>query len=92
MAGDEPRLAAAALEVAVMRRGATRAVNAYAYGAFAAILTAFAIWNVTKTWLCDPHSLLQGHAVWHLLCAVSAYLLYRYYASATGAALRALST
>ncbi|MEV4517419.1 ceramidase domain-containing protein [Dactylosporangium sp. NPDC049525] len=74
-------LTATALEVAVMRRGGTSARHGYAYGSFAAILTAFAIWNVSKAWLCDPHSLVQGHAIWHLLCAVSAYLLYRYYAS-----------
>ncbi|GAB3854211.1 ceramidase domain-containing protein [Dactylosporangium cerinum] len=74
-------LTAATLEVAVIRRRETTVRSGYAYASFAAILTAFAIWNATKTWLCDPHSLLQGHAAWHLLCAVSAYLLYRYYAS-----------
>jgi hypothetical protein len=74
---------AAALEVVIMRRGETDARRAYAYGSFASILTAFAIWNATKGWLCDPHSLIQGHAIWHVLCAVSAYLLYRYYASET---------
>jgi len=42
------------------------------------ILTAFAIWNATKQRLCDPHSLVQGHATWHILCAVAAYFLYRY--------------
>lgn len=72
---------AAAVEVAVMRRGEVSAGSGYAYASFAAILIAFTVWNATKTWLCDPHSLIQGHAVWHLLCAVSAYLLYRYYAS-----------
>jgi Ceramidase len=45
------------------------------------ILVAFAIWNVTKSAWCDPHSLLQGHAAWHLLCAASAYLLFRLWAS-----------
>ena len=62
----------------------------YAYGSLAAILTAFVIWNATRTWLCDPYSLIQGHAIWHLLDAVSAYLLYRYYASeeTTGEAIR----
>ncbi|WP_327010383.1 ceramidase [Dactylosporangium sp. NBC_01737] len=74
-------LTATALEVAVMRRGGTTARHGYAYGSFAAILVAFAVWNVSRAWLCDPRSLVQGHAVWHLLCAVSAYLLYRYYAS-----------
>jgi hypothetical protein len=31
--------------------------------------------------VCAPQSLLQGHAVWHILGAVSVVLLYRYYAS-----------
>jgi hypothetical protein len=74
-------LAATALEVLIMRRGETRARRRYAYTSLAAILTAFAIWNATRTWLCDPHSFIQGHAIWHLLGAVSAYFLYRYYAS-----------
>ena len=74
-------LTATGLEVAVMRRGETTVRHGYAYGSFAAILVAFAVWNVSKAWLCDPRSLVQGHAIWHLLCAVSAYLLYRYYAS-----------
>ncbi|HCT77467.1 MAG TPA: hypothetical protein DGG94_05130 [Micromonosporaceae bacterium] len=72
---------AAALEVLIMRRGEARANRMYAFASLASILTAFAIWNATKTWLCDPHSLIQGHAIWHILGAVSAYFLYRYYAS-----------
>ena len=54
----------------------------YAFGTLAA---AFLVWNLSKDAgpLCDPGSLLQGHAIWHLLCAVSAYCLYRYWCSAT---------
>ena len=74
-------LAATVLEVLLMRRGETRARRLYAYASLVSILTAFAVWNVTKDWLCDPRSLVQGHAIWHLLGAVAAYLLYRYYAS-----------
>jgi len=69
------------LEVLIMQRGETRAWRPYAYASLASILTAFAIWNATKEWLCDPYSLVQGHAIWHLLGALAAYLLYRYYAS-----------
>ncbi len=50
-------------------------------GALGSILVAFAIWNATKSLWCEPDSLLQGHAVWHLLGAVSAYLLFRLWAS-----------
>ena len=47
------------------------------------IILAFVIWNVSLTGcpLCDPYSVIQGHAVWHLLCAVSLYCLFRYYVS-----------
>jgi hypothetical protein len=69
------------IEVLIMRRGATRTNRWYAFASLASILIAFAIWNATKAWLCDPGSLIQGHAIWHLLGAVSAYFLYRYYAS-----------
>ncbi|GAA1128904.1 ceramidase domain-containing protein [Nocardioides aquiterrae] len=49
--------------------------------ALGTILLAFAIWNATRSRWCDPHSLLQGHAAWHLLGAASAYLLFRLWAS-----------
>lgn len=74
-------IGATVLEVLIMRRGEVRARRGYAFASLASILTAFAIWNATKTWLCDPHSFIQGHAIWHILGAVSAYFLYRYYAS-----------
>lgn len=72
---------ATVLELLIMRRGEARAQRVYAYASLASILIAFAIWNAAKAWLCDPHSLIQGHAIWHLLGAVAAYFLYRYYAS-----------
>jgi hypothetical protein len=46
-------------------------------GSFAA---ANVIWNLSRTggvW-CDSLSLVQGHAVWHLLSAVSVGCFYRY--------------
>jgi hypothetical protein len=72
---------AATLEALIMRRGETRARRGYAYGSLAAYVTGSAVWNASKSWLCAPHSLIQGHAIWHVCCAVAAYLLYRYYAS-----------
>jgi len=72
---------AISLEVLIMRRREVRAQRMYAYASLASIVTAFAIWNASKAWLCDPHSFIQGHAIWHILGAVSAYFLYRYYAS-----------
>ena len=50
-------------------------------GAVAAMALAFVIWNLAQGPWCDPTSWLQGHAAWHLLCAVAAYLLFRLYAS-----------
>lgn len=41
---------------------------------------AFGIWVLdTRRVVCDPHALVQGHAVWHLLGAVATFLLWRYY-------------
>jgi hypothetical protein len=47
------------------------------------LLLAFGIWNM---WLndgpfCDPYSLIQGHAIWHLLDALAVYFLFRFYVS-----------
>ncbi len=51
--------------------------------AFGLVILAFVIWNVTRTGtsLCHPDSLIQGHAIWHILDAGATYCLYRYYAS-----------
>lgn len=49
---------------------------------FALFATAFVIWIVdNKKIICDPHSILQGHAVWHLLGAIAMLMLYAYYGS-----------
>ncbi|GAA3287037.1 hypothetical protein GCM10020218_050000 [Dactylosporangium vinaceum] len=74
-------LTAVALEIGIIRRRESRSQAGFAYASIGAMVLAFTIWNVTNQGLCAPHSLLQGHAVWHLLSAVAAYLLYRYYAS-----------
>jgi len=51
--------------------------------AVGSLALAFAVWNTAKEGspLCWPHSVYQGHGVWHLLCAVSAYCLFRLYVS-----------
>jgi hypothetical protein len=51
--------------------------------AVGALALAFAVWNTAKTGssLCFPHSIYQGHGVWHLLCALSAWCLFRLYVS-----------
>lgn len=78
-------LVAVVTEVRLWRRagssGGPRTDLRWGAAALGAILLAFAIWNVTKSRWCDPHSLLQGHAAWHLLDAGSAYLLFRLWMS-----------
>ena len=71
------------LEVLIRRRGETRLPLAPAGAALGCMLVAFAVWNASQHGLCDPDSLLQGHAVWHLLGAAAAYFLFRAYAGET---------
>lgn len=55
---------------------------AYYLGGILATATAFAIWILDQQGVvCAPHSLLQGHAVWHALGAVSLWLSFSYYRS-----------
>ncbi len=44
------------------------------------LLLAFFIWNLSQPDI-PSYSVFQGHAVWHLLCAVSVYCLFNYYVS-----------
>ncbi len=44
------------------------------------LLLAFLIWSLWGNHA-PTYSLLQGHGIWHLLCAVSTYCLFRYYVS-----------
>ncbi len=52
------------------------------FAGLASFAAAFGIWilDITKI-LCVPHSLAQGHAAWHLLCAVTTGFLYLYFRS-----------
>ena len=74
-------LAAVVLETRWWHRGETRLVFRHGVVALAAMLVAFTIWLLSNAGWCDPDSLVQGHAAWHLLCAVSAYWLFRMYES-----------
>ncbi len=76
--------AAISTEVALRRHGGPDLDVRWVLAAVGVLLVAFLIWNLSHDagpW-CAPHSLLQGHAAWHLLCAVAAYCLYRYWCSA----------
>lgn len=75
-------VAAMAMETVLWRRvTGTRTRLRWGGASVAVMLVAFTIWNLAQGPWCDPHSLLQGHAAWHLLDAVAAYLLFRLYAS-----------
>jgi hypothetical protein len=72
-----------AFEVGAARRpGVTRQPRWLVLTALS-FFTALAIWRLSHTGapLCDPHSLLQGHAAWHLLCAVSTVGIFLFYAT-----------
>ena len=73
------------LEVALFRRRppAPRQDLWFGVASVGALVVAFAIWNTGKRghpW-CHPDTLLQQHGIWHVLCAVSAYLIFRHYAA-----------
>lgn len=54
--------------------------------ALATFVLALVVWSLSQTAapLCDPNSLLQGHAIWHLLCAVATWFIFLYLRSETG--------
>ena len=76
-------LAGLVLEVVLRVRGVSRLDLRWGVASVVTLLVAFAIWSLGKDGgpLCHPQSLLQPHAVWHLLDALAAWLLFRYYAS-----------
>ena len=55
----------------------------WGFCSLASLITAFIIWNFWKndSPLCDPHSIIQGHAIWHLLDALAVFFLFRFYVS-----------
>jgi ceramidase len=50
------------------------------YWALGVMLVAYGIWLLDQTpAFCQPGSLVQGHAIWHMLGAVSAFLVFIHY-------------
>ncbi len=77
------------LEVALLRRRSPRQDLRFGLASIGVLAVAFAIWTTGQEghpW-CDPDTLLQHHAAWHVLCAVAAYLLFRHYAAERAVAL-----
>jgi hypothetical protein len=54
---------------------------AYLYSAILILLIALVIWNLDlRGVVCSPNSLLQGHAIWHVLGSLVCLLLHFFYA------------
>jgi hypothetical protein len=72
------------LEYAVGRRRHFTRDARYFGAAVAVLLAGMVLWflDLTRT-VCAPHSLLQGHALWHIAGAGSLALLFRYHVSET---------
>ena len=59
----------------------------YIFGLIANAI-AFLIWNLDQNGqLCSPESLIQGHAIWHLLGALALWFAFLYYRSEQPAAI-----
>ena len=58
-----------------------RTHSPYFWAGFGAYMVATMIWIPSQDggWLCDPDTLLQGHALWHLLGAVAMWSFYKYF-------------
>jgi hypothetical protein len=68
------------VELLIRRRDGPRSGVRYLRNAAAIMALAFAIWILDYTRVvCAPDTWVQGHAVWHLLGAVAAWYLFRYY-------------
>ena len=56
----------------------------YLWAALCVLLLATVIWILDRTNVaCNPESMFQGHALWHLLTAASIFFIYLYYRSGT---------
>jgi Ceramidase len=81
-------IAAIALELIYARPRRAGIMLSYYVAGIATKALAFAIWNLDQHGLvCQPESLFQGHAIWHLLGATSLWLTFLYYRSERAASL-----
>jgi hypothetical protein len=75
-------LAAIVLELVFARPLRSQVRTGYYVAGLVANIVAFTIWNLDQRGqLCSPDSLMQGHAVWHLLGAVALWFAFLYYRS-----------
>jgi Ceramidase len=77
-------LAAIIFELGFARSRRPGVVLRYYLLGIAAKALAFTLWNLDQSgWSCSPHSLIQGHAIWHLLGATALWCTFLYYQSET---------
>ncbi|GAA5531417.1 ceramidase domain-containing protein [Herpetosiphon gulosus] len=71
-----------AMETLYIKKSDSYINTRYIKIAITSMAIAFAIWitDITKI-ICSPYSIYQGHAIWHLLGALSSLYLYLYYRS-----------
>jgi hypothetical protein len=75
-------IVAIVVELAFARPLRPRARLAYYLGGIFATALAFGFWILDQQRIvCEPESLLQGHAAWHMLGAASLWLTFCYYRS-----------
>tara|TARA_R100001244_G_scaffold6593_34_gene8424 strand:+ start:7037 stop:7831 length:795 start_codon:yes stop_codon:yes gene_type:complete len=75
-------LAAIILELVFARPRRPQVRTGYYFAGLIANIVAFSIWNLDQRGqLCSPDSLMQGHAVWHLLGAIALWFAFLYYRS-----------
>jgi predicted membrane channel-forming protein YqfA (hemolysin III family) len=60
--------------------GSRRTYTPWYWAGFAAFLIAYAIWTTGTNDhdLCDPDSLIQAHAIWHLLTAFATWCFFKF--------------
>ncbi len=75
-------LLALVLEFVYRKQGTSKIKLSWLGAAAGCIAMAFFVWilDIKKIW-CWPHSLIQGHAIWHLLAACMTGCLFLYYRS-----------
>lgn len=75
-------IAAILVELALARPRRPGVQTGYYLAGMATKALAFTIWNLDQRGLvCEPGSLVQGHAAWHLLGATALWLTFLYYRS-----------
>ena len=67
-------------EISISRRVARPGASSWLKAAVILLAAGFAIWILDYARIaCSPDSWIQGHAIWHVLGALSAWCLYLYY-------------